>query len=275
MLSTSEFNAKIKEELGEIDRWIVENEFIISGSFVVSMIRDDFYEDSDIDIYVNYPFVLKDKDNVKSEFEEWIVEKLGGVLQQSSYSFVDKRSRKYIIRNGRDINIINVPGETKEGLKDYVRKISDLDICTCSYDGYSVDFNISVITGFAKEINKRTDNFFSDKFKKDYDFKRKLRIMKYFRRGFYIKTDYIFSAKFFIKESNYLNKQRRNREIMIQRLDNIAKLVESGEYRITERRGTLYRRILKEYGSVLEKCKNNENQYKWTKIWYEISQKNL
>ena len=219
---TKEYNSEMKMRLGTIDEWIKKKKYLISGSFIISVIRNINYESSDIDIYVNYPFKMSSSERVESEFEDFIVSELGGVLKVESYTGLDARSHKYIIKNGLDINIINLPNKSKNSMKRYIKTISDLDICSGIYDGYWIDFPLAIITGNATEINQQASFRTSAEYER-YSFKRKLRLYKYLIRGFIIKTSLIFNDdNFEYNRYVYEMRQKNINDLILSTLDFIC-----------------------------------------------------
>lgn len=266
MVITTEFNNKIKNFLGGIDEW----KFIISGSFVISMILGENYDESDIDIYVDYPFILKDPNTVESDFEEWLVEEYGAVLKMENYSMLDVRSHKYIIKNFKDINIINLPGKTKDQIKQYIKATSDLDICTSYYDGINVEFPISVLTGNCREINVKTE-FLTYKEEKSYHFKRKIRQLKYRNRGFQIQSNYQIDENFELEYLNYKQKKAWEDSRIIFALDYISKTI-TNRKKITYSESCLTSRIFSNE-IIIENTRHDVEIPKWVKKWRENLEK--
>lgn len=269
MVKTAEFNDSIKNFLEDIDEWIVSNDFIVSGSFVISNILDEHYDESDIDIYVNYPFVLKDPDNVDSEFEEWLVEKYGAVLRMDNYNMLDVRSHKYIIRNFKDINIINLPGKNKDEIKEYIKTTSDLDICTSCYDGFFVEFPISVLMKKAIEINIDHEQINYREFK-SYVFKRKLRILKYRNRGFEVYTNFNIDENFELESLKYSQKRRYEDQTILYSLDYICKHITSRK-QISQSESCLTMRFFTGENIIINTSEDVEIP-KWVEKWKEKMQ---
>ncbi len=266
MPKTTEYNNIIQQKLGKLNEWIFRENAVISGSFLISTLRNETYEGQDIDFYTNREFKMRDFQTVDSEFEDFLVNEMGAILKIESYTGLDSRSHKYIIKDWYEINIINIPGRN---IKRYIRKTSDLDICTCVYDGLECIFDFSVLTGHAKEINIKT-NFGDFKEQERYEFKRKLRISKYLKRGFKIITNLILDEEFIYSEYMYYMKQKNRDEFIINMLNYIADAFkdEEKEHNIVFPYMPLTQAIITN-SSLLFFSKNEiiENKPKWIDFW--------
>lgn len=192
---TDIYNHKFELRIGPIMEKLKEFEIVIGGSIVLSVINDEEYPNSDIDIYVGYDIVRREDRSIVHPFNDFIVNEIGGVLTDNiSYQ---NKSYKYICPN-ITLNIIHTGCKTKEAIIEYIKNTSDLDICTSTFDGYRTIFTISVLTKNASIINKHllestfeckdenNRNFEFERFKKVFDLKRKTRQIKYINRGFTI-----------------------------------------------------------------------------------------
>lgn len=191
MISTNYYNSMFEQKLKSLDLKIKENQFVIGGSFTISIILDKYYQHSDIDIYVDYLIIFRQNGSIDSEFDDWIVNNMGGVLLLVSYNNLEYQSSyKYICPN-ITLNIISTNCKTKNEIKEYIKQTSDLDICTSTYDGYITDFPEILLTMKANVINQHlinNYNFLSDKTKvlKQFNKARRNRQYKYILRGFKI-----------------------------------------------------------------------------------------
>lgn len=152
MLSTTEYNAKImcrftELRLDGLDDKIRENNAVISGSFISQVVHDEYYEVSDIDIYVhstrtnNYPFP-------KTDFDKWIISHLGGVYFPSGSSH-GTSSYKYVC----PLVVINIILVKEDDIKGYIYSTTDIDICKSNYDGHRVTYHPGLLTKQARSIN--------------------------------------------------------------------------------------------------------------------------
>lgn len=204
---------------------------IISGSFLLSIIHNEFYEDQDIDIYTKEEFLMRNGREVESAFEDFLVKHYKAILKVESYSGLDSRSHKYLIPNGFhgfEINIINVGNKD---LKEHIRNISDLDFCTCIYDGHQLEFPISALTKIGREINNNIlfDN--TDEYIR-YKFKRQLRISKYLNRGFSIETSFILDDNFRKNEQLYHRNKFQKDKIISDMLSYINHTLKNKKLRL-------------------------------------------
>lgn len=229
MISSTDFNTKFRERLGPLNDKIVNLGLVISGSFVVSNIIDEFdnpeYRTSDIDIAVGYSIEGSTKLEINSDFDRWIVSELGGLLILNSR--YQEKSWKYICPKFT-LNIINTGKNTSEEIVKYIEDTSDLSICMSTYDGHRVKFFPSLLKKEATITNSHLlfstfhftgdladmNNTFND-FKRVFLLKRKTRQIKYIKRGFTISdvsiTDFNrYNANEYFIESD--NKERSIRE---------------------------------------------------------------
>jgi hypothetical protein len=207
MISSEEYNGVFRERLGPLDDEIRNRKFVIGGSFVVATIRgtNDF---ADVDVYVTYAFKSVNRVRVDSEFDDWIVREMGGVLVLN-ISYPEK-SWKYICPN-MTVNLIAVSGDPHV----HVRTTSDLDVCTSTYDGYLTRYPPCLLMGVARIINTDlvhttfsgpTGTF--DDFQRVFNVKRKTRQYKYMQRGFRIinaelSSEDVHSAIVFLNKQHY------------------------------------------------------------------------
>lgn len=223
MICTSEYNSLFERELGILSEKIIKYNMLLSGSSISSIILGlNFHEDYDIYVTNNYPIITQE-----SEFERWIVETVGGVLTfDGSAKDINTKSYKYIIKNGKSINIIFTDKNSLNDIRDYITITSDLDICASTYDGFTVCFPnnllemkincINNITFKSENLKTKKEKINSNKVK----FKRNLRILKYMRRGFEIYPSLIVNNKL---EKNLLNEKNKNIDLE-NKLDIISEM---------------------------------------------------
>lgn len=193
---TDSYNRLLDEKLGPLADKIRENPMVVGGSTVISIISDDEYQGSDIDIYVGYKLIRRSNGSVESEFDDWIVNELGGVLVMN-VNYQDK-SYKYVCPK-ITINIIHTGKSTKEEIIQYIQDTADLDICTSTYDGFFVRFPCLLLIKQARVINQHLIKTTFDtqmtgddlaktyeKFCYVFNIKRKTRQYKYIQRKFQI-----------------------------------------------------------------------------------------
>lgn len=215
---TDSYNRKLDEKLGPIASKVKELPIVVGGSAVVSTISDDEYPGSDIDIYVGYKLIRREDKSIASEFDDWIVNELGGVLVMN-VNYQDK-SYKYICPD-ITVNIIHTGRETKEDIIQYIHETSDLDICTSTYDGFFARFPCLLLAKQARIINSHLINttFESqlegdellkayERFSYIFNIKRKTRQYKYIQRGFRISDAHLddndeYGASVFISQQTY------------------------------------------------------------------------
>ena len=278
MISTSEYNRRIGNILGPLNKKIRKLKAVISGSFVSSVILDEKYYD-DIDIYL-----LK----YNKEFNEWIVGTMGGIFHQTpSYFGVGKYNYKFICTN-KIINIIIVNVSTVEEIKEYIKSTSDLDICTASYDGYKTEFPPCLLIKQAQSINEHLisnfdlsethnpsynrfwqisfinymDNFFR---------KRKIRIVKYQKRGFKITTKLEITENDIRNYESFCKKEERIRKEIVQNFIRLAIDATNGKY---IRHPVMKRGIMGgfyDYNTMIDEHKSPTGNLSWVNSWVEIN----
>lgn len=193
---TTSYNTIFETRLGELDRFIKELPIIVGGSCVVSVVSETEYPGSDIDVYVGYLLKKRSDGSIDSEFDDFIVHSMGGVIVKN-INYQDK-SYKYICPN-ITINVIHTGEKTKSEIIEYINSTADLDICASTYDGFQTFFPISILMKKAKVINEHLmqATFESSltgserdaayaKFCSIFTLKRKTRQYKYAQRGFSI-----------------------------------------------------------------------------------------
>jgi hypothetical protein len=152
MISTNSYNKKIQQKLNllnldGLDDKLRQYSAEISGSFIPQIILDEYYEDSDIDIYIYGQNIFKNR-LPDSPFDRWIVSELGGVYFPSR-NYLDVISYKYICPNV----ILNIIHVKKENIKQYIYSTSDIDICTSTYDGHTLTYHPNILKRKANSIN--------------------------------------------------------------------------------------------------------------------------
>jgi hypothetical protein len=190
------YNPKFEQELGDLDKFLKEMILVLGGSFVNAQICETVYPGSDLDFYAGYPLKKRDDGSVDSEFDDFIVNSMGGVLIKN-INYQDK-SYKYICPE-ITINIIYTGKTSKDEIIEYVNQTSDLDICTSTYDGFLTRFSVAVLTKKASIINEHLIETTFEcsaqgsercvsyaKFHSIFTIKRKTRQYKYSTRGFTI-----------------------------------------------------------------------------------------
>lgn len=212
---TTIYNSKIEKKLGLLAEIIREYPIVVGGSLVISVICDEDYSGSDIDVYVGYRLVRRENKTINHPFNDFIVDRMGGVLADNiNYQ---NKSYKYICPNVT-INIIHTGVETKEDIIKYINDTSDLDICTSTFDGFQTKFTISVLTRKAIVINQHLmettfettltgssrDEAF-EKFKNVFMIKRKTRQYKYMTRGFQISGSILDEVDYYNANSFIIN----------------------------------------------------------------------
>lgn len=257
------FNHKFCKLLGKLNSKIIKYNLVVSGSFVISTILNEIYYNSDIDIYVPYKFIQNLDGSIDHPFDKWIVEFLGGVLFLSGSSR-DKNlfTYKYICPD-KTINIINYVSNTKEEMYSYITESSDIDICTCTYDGNVTRFIPSIFEKKARSINQHLIE--NTNFNQEYQpyspmqhvrafiIKRKARIIKYTERGFQIETLLIITEDDRCRNYSFNSNQCYNVSQIISNIINIAYHVKFNE----------------ECSNQLKVDYENYNykKLKWSKVW--------
>jgi hypothetical protein len=166
---TSKYNEKLNLALRErfnIDPDILFGRFrgIVTGSFHSSVLLDEMYKNSDVDIYIlidkfktkPYPSQLPDND-----IDRYITEELYGVYYGAS-DYHDK-SYKYLTSKGI-INIIILTQKCldfneKSSIQEYIASISDLDICSSTYDGVELIYPENLFEKKINVINRHLGNY--------------------------------------------------------------------------------------------------------------------
>jgi hypothetical protein len=200
---TSKHNEKLNLALRErfnIDPDILFGRFrgIVTGSFNPSILLDEMYENSDVDIYVlidkhrhkPYPLELPDND-----IDRYIIEELHGVYYGAS-DYYDN-SYKYLTPKGI-INIIILTQKSldyheKSSVQEYIASISDLDICSSTYDGTELIYPENLFEKKINVINRHLGNY--DENNKSY-----LKDIKYYIG----RNTYILSQKYLRTSDNSL-----------------------------------------------------------------------
>lgn len=191
MISTIYYNSMFEQKLKSLDLKIKENQFVIGGSFVISTILDKNYQYSDINIYVNYSIKFRENGSIDSEFDNWIVNNMGGVLLLISHNNLENQSSYKYICPTITLNIISTNFKSKNEIKEYIKQTSDLDICTSTYDGYISEFPETLLTMKANVINQHLINRYDSLtektiYLKQFNKARRNRHYKYILRGFEI-----------------------------------------------------------------------------------------
>ncbi len=224
----------------ELDRIIKNNIIVVGGSFVISAILNERYDNSDIDLYAGYNYTIREDGSIDSILDNYIVNSLGGVLSQifkSEYVF----NYKYFCPN-MIININHTKFVSKGKIVNHIKKVSDLDICCSTYDGYFFQFPDNLLIKKANVINLhlREDTFRSDQYDpylriqeynrhdRIFSLKRNTRIYKYMERGFIIYHG-IYPVRFrYFQRFNFqthLNLVIQKNEELIVKIKWLAKLI--------------------------------------------------
>ena len=238
---TNFYNQKIDEKLGLIADKIREFPIVVGGSLIISVIREEEYLNSDIDIYVGYNLIRREDRSIDHPFNDFIVNEIGGVMTDNvNYQ---NKSYKYVCKDVI-FNIIHTGCSTKEKIIQYINNTADLDICTSTYDGTEVRFTISILTKLARVINQHLleSTFISteigkereksfEQFKEVFELKRKTRQFKYISRGFKISGSYLdevdcYNASTFI--ANQIHKENLVHQNLRFVADEVKRNVDSG-----------------------------------------------
>jgi hypothetical protein len=203
---TCVYNQKIYSRLLQLNLVSLFNfPILISGSFIVQTILNETYDYYDVDIY----FIVKnelEKANIIFHIENV----LSGIKLNIPSSITTKLnfSAKYVTPNCV-INLIGLNKNVKD-IYQHILSISDIDICTSSFDGYSLRYPSGLLNREANliNINCRINSKWVNKFIKLIDKNRGhpltnpyflsfgfnvyeskiLRLEKYLQRGFSIRN---------------------------------------------------------------------------------------
>ena len=189
------FSAKLSQLYGKEFNAIYKNEKgVIGGSFVLSTVTRSNWLHQDVDIYVGEKC---------DELEAYIKDDLGGIpIFNDEYEGISGnviKCSKYLTQT-LPINIIKTGLKGRKEIREYIAKISDLTICTSCHDGFKTLIHPHVFTRIAQSINEKMQEDFIPKevndkrcadmmsfFRfQDYRKKRKVRVLKYTKRGFTI-----------------------------------------------------------------------------------------
>lgn len=293
------YNRAFRRTLGPLDDLIRKYALILSGSSVPATILGDRYPGSDFDIYTFAPFKMRNENEVDSEFDDEVVEKLGGVLVlTSSYRNTGNHNYKYICPNFI-INVINVPVKSKFEIYDYIHRSTDIDICASIYNGYDVRFPHHLLERKAKTINKQlileidklpkdptmTDDQWDvekQRLKEIFVLKRTTRATKYIERGFDLETDLPitdysrYTAHIFLRRQSEIESSIHYKLICLAKLTRRNVEAESNFVLIDYDSTTLTSRIIRNETVANSKCRVEPGKtfrrldydtLKWVRVW--------
>lgn len=169
----------LKNQYDFFIKYIKTNQIALSGSFILQCILGEYWDNSDIDMYL---YTNTDKDNyfdvLEIEKEVLTYEKIQAIKNEYA-DFIDIThiiNRKVFDKRIQTIKISC--DESYDGFKKFVLTTFDLDICKNIFQ-YVNGVEVVYVHDFGKLINRRDNfdgNFLLEKTKK--------RIYKYINRGF-------------------------------------------------------------------------------------------
>lgn len=177
-----------KDKYDIFNKLLIESGSIISGSFVLQNLLNEYWDESDIDIYVPYNNKLLDK-NFKptSQLDKFLLEnyKLENSLCSNSYYILIEKVetiKNYMV-GGKKIQIILVKNIQQNEFKDYINNNFDFDICKNFY-GIRKDGNKFIdIYNFDQIFEKKTEFKYSTNLPKTRITSSIVRYNKYIKRG--------------------------------------------------------------------------------------------
>jgi hypothetical protein len=120
---------------------IMENGCLMAGSFPLQCLLQEFYDDSDIDIFIKYDKNRQNQNNDIfalhhfTKFETWLYSKYGKSEPTKYILYGVLRTHKYFLNNSVKINTIVVD---TDDLSNFIANEFDFSFCQTIFDGTKV-----------------------------------------------------------------------------------------------------------------------------------------